>query len=97
MIREILTRAIGVTAEVLGARRVYTIAFACDQTLEYWTGSFEFPDNAARFTFLGKEAWRTADKREAEKYMKLIEAGGGEPMLGNPQWEFLLNKEDWTW
>lgn len=81
----------------LKLRKVYTIAFACDQTIEYWTGSFEFPNIDVRFTHLGKNAWRSDSKADADKFRRLIEDGGGEPMVSLPTWEFMLDREDWTW
>lgn len=81
-----------------GLRKVYTIAFPCDQTIEYWTGT-TYPQEAVRYTFLGRKAWRTGSKDKAYKAANMLEMvlGIPGPMVGEPVWEFLLNREDWTW
>jgi len=81
-------------------RSVYTIAFKCDQTIEYWDGTFTFSGlgvDYPNYTFLGKEAWRTPHFHELQKYFKLFEEAGLEPLVCRPTLEFSLNREDWSW
>ena len=83
--------------ERLTLRKVYSIAFPCDQTIELWTG--EWPQSKKPvYTFLGREAWRTTSRGQADEVVcMIIKSGHPDPMVSNAQWEFLLNREDWTW
>jgi hypothetical protein len=53
------------------------------------------------WTFLGKEAWRTTDKRLAERMIKMLSEGVEDavnlPFLCDPIAPKLLDLEDWTW
>lgn len=81
----------------LTLRKVYTIAFPCDQTIELWTGRWPKSKEPV-YTFLGRDAWRTPNKFIADEMaLLIIESGHPTPMVSNPTWEFLLNREDWTW
>lgn len=78
----------------LGVRRVYCIAFPCDQTMMYWTGAY---GGDAAYTFLGREAWRTTDRGEADTWIQWAERYDNTGFVTNVCWEWQLNREDWTW
>ena len=79
--------------KVLKLRKVYTIGFACDQTMVYWRGFVA----TYHFTSLGKEAWRSSDKAEAIRLCSYLADNGIDGYVCTRCWELRLNREDWTW